>query len=143
MLERYLTDVMKRKRNGVFPSLLRGILLVISFPYGLLLRFRNWAYDKEWFRQYQPPIPIVVSIGNIVAGGTGKTPVTLLLAHEFYEEAVLGILSRGYRSHAEKLPTPIALSAGKGPLHSAAYCGDEPYLMAENLPKAYIFVGRD
>lgn len=142
-LERYLTDVIKRKRNGIFCSLLRGILFVMSWLYFIVVRFRNWAYDKEWFRQYQPPIPVVISIGNIVAGGTGKTPATLMLAKEFYEEATLGILSRGYRSPAEKLPVPVILSAGKGPLHSAAYSGDEPYLLAENLPKAYVYVGRD
>ena len=109
-LERYLTDVMKEKRNGILPSLLRGVLLMMSWPYLIVVRIRNWAYDNEWFRQYQPPIPVVVSIGNIVAGGTGKTPVTLMLANEFYEEATLGILSRGYRSPAEKLPAPVTLS---------------------------------
>lgn len=142
-LERYLTDIMKSKRNGILPSLLRGVLFMMSWPYLIVVRVRNWAYDKEWLKQYQPPIPVVVSIGNIVAGGTGKTPVTLMLANEFYEEATIGILSRGYRSPAEKLPAPVTLCTGKGPVHSAAYCGDEPYLMAENLPKAFIYVGRD
>jgi tetraacyldisaccharide 4'-kinase len=143
ILERYIVDVMKGKRTGFFSSFLRGCLWLLSLPYRIAVKINNWAFDKDWLRQYHPPIPVVVSVGNIVVGGTGKTPVTLLLAKEFYDDAVVGILSRGYRSPAENLPSPVTLSSGKGPLHSAAYCGDEPYLMAENLPKAYIYVGKD
>ena len=63
-----------------------------------------------------PPVPLVISIGNIVAGGTGKTPVTLLIAGAFYERFTVAILSRGYRSRAEKLESPFFLSEGEGPV---------------------------
>src|SRR5690606_3839799 len=71
------------------------------------------------------------------------TPVTLMIAKEFYETHKIAIISRGYRSPAEKVATPLTLSVGKGPLHSAAYCGDEPFLLSENLPKAFVYVGKD
>lgn len=135
--------MIRGKKKGVLSSLILGFLRLLSLPYRVVVVLRNWCYDKEWFWQYNPPVPVVISVGNIVVGGTGKTPVTMMVANEFYADRVIGILSRGYHSPAEKLGAPITLCAGKGPLHSAAYCGDEPYLLAANLPKAYIFVGKD
>lgn len=142
-LERYLIDTIQEKHQGCIPSAICALLWLLSFPYRLAAHVYHWAFDNEWLKQYNPPVPVVVSIGNIVAGGTGKTPLTLFLAKEFYDQYTLGILSRGYRSPAEKLALPVILSAGKGPLHSAAYCGDEPFMISENLPKAHVFVGRD
>lgn len=142
-LEKYLVEIMKGKRTGFFSFLIKIVLLLLSVPYSIAMKLRTSAYDNRWFKQYTPPIPVVISIGNIVAGGTGKTPLTLMLAGEFYDKAMIGVLSRGYRSLAEKLPAPVTVCAGKGPLHSAAYCGDEPYLIAQNLPKSFIYVGRD
>lgn len=142
-LELYLLAVIKGKRKGFFPAFLRGILSLLSIPYFFWTLLRNWAFEKKWLKQYTPPIPVVISVGNIVAGGTGKTPTLLMLAGHFYEERTVGILSRGYRSLAEKLASPVIVCAGKGPLHSAAYCGDEPYLLAKNLPKTYIYVGKN
>lgn len=141
--ERYITEIIRGKRQGTISSVLKGILRLFSWPYKIVVACRNWAYDKEWFRQYQAPVPIMISVGNIVAGGTGKTPVTLMLAKAFYEEYSIGILSRGYRAPVEKLSSPIALSVGKGPFHSAAYCGDEPYLLSQNLPEACVYVGKN
>lgn len=141
--KKYIIQVMRGKRHGFFALLLKGFFRVLSLPYQLIVFCRNWAYDREWLRQYQPPVPVVISVGNIVVGGSGKTPVTLMLGNALYEEASIGILSRGYRSPAEKLAMPVILSSGKGPVHSAAYCGDEPYMLAENLPKACVIVGKD
>lgn len=141
--ENYYIELVKGKRKGFFASTLRLILHVISWVFQILVACRNCAFDRGWLRRYSPPVPLVISIGNIVAGGTGKTPVTLLLAQEFYETFLIAILSRGYRSKAENLPAPLWLSKGDGPMHPAAFCGDEPYLLALNLPKALVFVGRD
>ena len=92
---------------------------------------------------YPSPVPVVISIGNIVAGGTGKTPVTCLLAKEFYPQVSMAILTRGYRSKAEALSTPVVLSKGQGPMHPASYCGDESFMLSQNFPKAFVFVGKD
>lgn len=134
---------MRDKKRGPLALLLKTLLRFLSWPYRFIVFLRNWAYDHEWIRQYQPPIPVVISVGNLIVGGSGKTPITLLLAQEFYGESTLAIIARGYRSPAEKLASPIILSVGKGPLHSAAYCGDEAYLLSDNLPNAFVFVGRD
>lgn len=139
----YFLKTIKGSRNGVFPTLLKGFLYPLSKLFQLIVSCRNWAFDSGFFRQYYPPVPVVISIGNIVAGGTGKTPVTLMIAKEFYANYALAILCRGYKSPVEKLAVPVFLSKGKGPLHPAKYCGDEPYLLSSNLPKAFVIVGRN
>ncbi|MFN4173768.1 MAG: tetraacyldisaccharide 4'-kinase [Parachlamydiaceae bacterium] len=122
---------------------MRFFLWLLSFPYRLIVLIRNFAYDHGIFSRYTPPIPLVISVGNIVSGGAGKTPVTLLIAEQFYQEAPLAVLSRGYRSEAEKLSHPVVVSKGTGPLHPASYTGDEAYLTAERFPKAMVVVSRN
>src|ERR1700732_3058219 len=123
--ETYFLELIKEKRKGVFARVLKFFLRVISWIFQFLVASRNWAFDNGWLRRYYPPVPLVISIGNIVSGGTGKTPATLMIAQEFYSDFLITILSRGYRSPAESLSAPIVLSKGEGPMHPAAYCGDE------------------
>lgn len=139
----YFSDLIKGKRKGFFADFLRDILHFMSWGFQSIVYLKNLAFDHGFLRQYHPPVPLVISVGNIVAGGTGKTPVTLMLAKEFYPNTHLAILSRGYKSQAEKNGSPTILSEGNGPLYPASYCGDEPVLLAENLPKAIIIVGKN
>jgi len=141
--EHYFLSVIRGQRRGIGPALLRFLLLIISFPYRAVVAVRNFLFDRGWLKSYIPPVPLVISVGNITAGGTGKTPVTLMIAQELYGNASLAILSRGYRSKAEKFSVPLLLHKKQGLLHPASICGDEPYLLAENLPNAYVIVGRD
>lgn len=145
LIETYMIQVISNKRRGIFPSLIKGILWVFSWIYQLFMYLRNWGFDQGLFRQYDPPIPMVISIGNIVAGGTGKTPVLLKMAQEFSEQFHTAVLSRGYRSRAEHLASPIILSHGDGhgPIHPPRMCGDEPYMLAKNLLDTVVIVGKD
>lgn len=142
-LEFYFSELIRGKRKGFLPFILRFFLRCFSWVYKIGVICRNWAFDHGWLRRYFPPVPVVISIGNIVAGGTGKTPITLMLAQEFYRDFTIAVLSRGYRSQAENLQAPVVLCKGEGPMHSALHCGDEPYLIAQYLPKAFVFVGKD
>lgn len=142
-LENYFLNVINHKQKGLMACLLRSFLWLLSWPYRAYVKSRNWFFDQGLVSRYFPPVPIVISIGNIVVGGTGKTPVTLMIAHEFYQEFLVAVLSRGYRSPAERLPIPIVLCKGEGPLQSASFCGDEPYLIAQNIPKAFVIVGKN
>lgn len=142
-IELMFKDIIHGKKKGVLISVIKIILLPLSWIYGLCIILRNHVYERGWMRRYMPPIPLVISIGNIVAGGTGKTPFTLFIAQAFYEKFALAILSRGYRSQVEKLNQLIILSDGEGPTFPASYCGDEPFLLAKRLPKALVIVGSD
>lgn len=142
-LELYFLAVIKGEKKGIIPSFLKLILLILSFPFRFIVRIRNWLYDHGWFRSYTPPIPLVISIGNITTGGTGKTPVTLMLGKELEKLAPLAILSRGYRSLAETLSSPVLLHKKGGITHPATLCGDEALLLSENLEDAFVVVGKD
>ncbi|NGX58236.1 MAG: Tetraacyldisaccharide 4'-kinase [Chlamydiae bacterium] len=141
--EKYILGVIDGKKRGLFPRLTAGGLMLLSYGFRTGVHCRNWAHDQGLVACYHSPVPVVVSVGNIVAGGTGKTPVTLKLAEELSKDFKLAILSRGYRSPAEKRETPLVLSRGKGPEYTASYCGDEPYLLASRAPDASVYVGRN
>jgi tetraacyldisaccharide 4'-kinase len=115
--------LIRGRRRGLGPSLLRGILWVVSIPYGLVVRLRNGLYDRGWKRIHRPPVPIV-SVGNLTLGGTGKTPCVEYVA-AFYRRLDLrvAILSRGYGSDS-------------GP-------NDEALLLEENLPDVPHLQGAD
>lgn len=134
---------LSQRNGGYLAAIMKGILWVLSLVYRLLVACRNRAFDSGWLASYYPPIPVIFSVGNIVAGGTGKTPFTALIASEFVEDYRVAILSRGYRAMAEHLEKPFFLSKGEGPLYPASYSGDEPYLLAIQLPKAFVLVGAD
>lgn len=141
--ELYFLSVIKGEQKGFFAKLLCFFLWLLSGPYRLGVFLRNWMFDHGWLKSFIPPVPLVISVGNITAGGTGKTPVTLMLAEALQQEAFLAILSRGYRSQAEKFSVPLLLHKKRGLLHPASLCGDEPYLLAENLPDSLVIVGKN
>lgn len=141
-LEQHICELIKGKKHYWGIPLLKGFLYLLSLCYATLVYFRNWVYDNGLVRRSYPKLP-VISIGNIVAGGTGKTPFTILLAEAFAQHHSIAILSRGYKSPAEKRSFPLFLSTGSGVLYPAAYAGDEPYLIASRLPSAVVIVGRN
>lgn len=146
MLDRwnqYCVKVVRGQEHGFLPTLLKSLMLVPSFGMQLISSCRNWAFDRQYLSRYVAPVPLVISIGNLVAGGTGKTPITIMLAQALAAEFPTAVLSRGYRSPAENLTLPIALSTGHGPLHPAQLCGDEPYLISKKVPEAIVVVGKD
>ncbi|HVS08384.1 MAG TPA: tetraacyldisaccharide 4'-kinase [Planctomycetota bacterium] len=83
--------------------------------YGVAVRCRNRLYDRGWLRAERLDLP-VVSVGNLTAGGTGKTPLVAWVARELERRGLPpGISTRGY-----KAPRGMA--------------GDETLLLAELLP---------
>ncbi len=141
--EIYIKNIIKGKNRSPISFLVLSFLYPLSIVFKCTVGIRNWLYEHHWMRKYIPPVPLVISVGNIVAGGTGKTPVTGFLAQFFYERFSLALISRGYRSQAEKLEHPLILCEGNGPLFPPEFCGDEPYLLAKRFPKALVIVGRD
>lgn len=90
--------------------------------YGGVAAARRWMYHHGWLRSEHLPIPVVV-VGNIVAGGAGKTPLTIALVQGLRERGFRpGVVSRGYGSTAR---APMLLDAQPDP----AIAGDEPALI--------------
>jgi tetraacyldisaccharide 4'-kinase len=82
--------------RGAGPTALRGLLGLLSMPYGLATRARNACFDRGLCRRRRAAVP-VISVGNLTLGGTGKTPLVAWVARQL---AAAGrrpaIVSRGY-----------------------------------------------
>lgn len=106
----------------------------LSWLYRGVTALRRGLYRRGWLRSVQLPTPVVV-IGNLTAGGTGKTPLTIAVALALRERGfVPGVVSRGYGGRQRE---PVLLTSVPNPLQ----VGDEPCLIrAQGIPVA---VGRD
>ncbi len=79
------------------PRALQIVLWPLSLVYGAAMRLRVWLYAHGCLKQKRLN-GIVISVGNITVGGTGKTPMVIWLAEKFLAEGKrVAILSRGYR----------------------------------------------
>ena len=97
---------------------------------------------RRWYatRARRLPRP-VISIGNLHWGGTGKTPlVTAVAAHLRDRGLVPAVLSRGYKGRGKGVRI---VSAGEGPLLGPLAAGDEPVLLAGELPGVAVVVSAD
>ena len=122
-----------------------GILNFFSKGYTLVVKIRAWLYDNVFLPQF-PLGCQVISVGNVTAGGTGKTPVVEILARTLTEEGrKVAILSRGYRSKKKSVTEtlPRVVSDGHRVLLDSEMGGDEPYMLARNLPGVVVLVDKD
>lgn len=97
---------------------------------------------RRWYarRAHRLPRP-VVSVGNLHWGGTGKTPLVAAIASHLRDRGLaVCILSRGYGSRGQGVRV---VSAGSGPLLGPRLAGDEPVLLAGELPGVAVVVGPD
>ena len=131
----YIENLVYKK--DIRSLLFKGFLYLLSILYRFGSYIRQLAFDKHFLRTCSVDIP-VISVGNITAGGTGKTPLVMRLAYDLGEGVTCAVLSRGYIS---KVKGSFLLSEGNGPLCSAEVCGDEPYLFSKTFPHFFYFVG--
>ncbi len=107
----------------------------LSSIYGGVVGVRNTLYDRGWFRARKLQGP-VISVGNISAGGSGKTPFVLLLGELLKARGIkFDVLSRGYgrESKGVRFVDPAGLPQE---------FGDEPLLIARKL-QVPVVVGED
>jgi len=107
--------------------------------YGKIANARNALYEKGLFKSFSLGAP-AISIGNITAGGTGKTPLVAFVAEILAERGEkVCILTRGYgRENANQR---VLVSDGEKILADVRAGGDEPLELANKLPgKAIIIV---
>jgi tetraacyldisaccharide 4'-kinase len=99
------------------------LLGLAALPYGLAVRVRNLLYHLGWKRSERVAVP-VVSVGNLTAGGTGKTPCVEYVARWCRQQDLrVAILSRGYGAEAGR--------------------NDEALVLEENLPDVPHLQGAD
>lgn len=156
-LERYFLEVIQERRAGRFARGLRFMLRYLSYLYGSLMAVRHFLYEKGIFRHHTLGCQ-VISIGNLTVGGTGKTPIVEVFARELQRAGrKVAILSRGYKkvehgfwksaldkiTGRERRRPPRVVSNGQELLLDSARSGDEPYMLASNLPEVIVLVDKD
>ena len=119
-------------------SWLSYTLFPVGFLYGGWQRHRRAKWEKK---AWEAPCR-VISIGNIVSGGSGKTPLTIALAKLLQVSGYqVGISHRGYKGAFET--SAMLISEDGRILYPAWQCGDEAYLIASALPSVPVVVGRN
>ncbi len=155
-LEQFAIDVILERRGGPRAALLRSLLYGLSLIYERIVQLRLWLYRKRVFRERALGC-LVISIGNLTVGGTGKTPIV-----EKFARALQGggrrvaILSRGYKSVPRpskrgllarlrnvNADPPRVVSDGQSLLLDSLTAGDEPYMLAQNLKNVVVLVDKD
>ena len=155
-LESYLVKLIQEKgadQNQPFSiRLLLALLTGFSLFFTAAVSIRYFLYKTGILKRFPLGIQII-SIGNVTAGGTGKTPVTEIFARTLANEGrKVAILSRGYRRKeapllqrmfTQVIEPPLVVSDGKHILLDAATGVDEPYMLASNLPGVAVVVDRN
>lgn len=152
----FAVDVVYDKAEGPWAKMFGAFLLVLSYPYAGIARAKLWLYRHRILRDAHLGCMVIV-VGNLTMGGTGKTPVVERLARVLQARGrKVGILSRGYKSKKEPMlhkawraithkdpAPPKVVSDGKNVLLSSLIAGDEPYMLAKNLPGVCVVVDKD
>ncbi len=156
-LESLTIDVIYDKRKDFVSKIYAGFLKFLSWIFSGIVQLRYRLYKNRIFRD-SPLGCFVIVVGNLTVGGTGKTPVVEKFARELTARGrKVAILSRGYKSksesgfkkflrailHNETAYKPKIVSDGKQVLLDSEMAGDEPYMLARNLPGVIVVVDKN
>lgn len=122
--------------------LVRALFWPASVLFGGIVGLRAWAYRRGLLKQKRLK-GVVISVGNLTVGGTGKTPMVLWLAERFHAEARrVGILIRGYRGQPRSGALSKVQDAADALDRVAHFLSDEVGLLRQRLgQKALVGAG--
>lgn len=134
MNHQFYQELISGRKSGICSGLLRGLLGIASIFYSAIIRARNILYDRGVLKSYKAGA-VVISVGNITVGGTGKTPLVIWLC-KFLEQKELrcAILTRGYKAQTQTRQTSD---------EQRATSTDEPAILAQSCPEAKVIVNPD
>lgn len=155
-IERFAIDVVYDRRTGRLEAITAALLRTLSWLFRVIVMLRYFLYRKRILRDSFLGC-LVVAVGNLTVGGTGKTPVVEIFARNLAQRGRrVAILSRGYGSKSEKglvrfirwlthsaPPPPRVVSDGETIFLTAEEAGDEPVMLARNLPGVAVIVDKD
>ena len=127
-------------QQRILATPLRFLLIPLSWLYTASVQLRNILYTRGVFKARRLPCR-VISVGNIVVGGTGKTPAVIVIAEHLQREGMrVAILLRGYKRRVREKVTIV--SDGEKVCASPIESGDEADMMAKHLSGVPIIVGK-
>ncbi|MBI4964223.1 MAG: tetraacyldisaccharide 4'-kinase [Desulfomonile tiedjei] len=121
---------------------LKTLLSIPAAGYHAVQKVRETAYRWGLLAAKKAPVRIV-SVGNLVLGGSGKTPFVIYLADLLQTQGWKpAVVSRGYKG-ANRLPyLVVGDGSNHEPVVAPSVCGDEPFLIAHRLPHVPVIIGR-
>jgi tetraacyldisaccharide 4'-kinase len=155
--EGFVEGVIYDRDLSVSARLFGLFLRPLSFLFSGIVRFRLFCYTRRFIFKDKPVNCLVIVVGNLTVGGTGKTPVVERFTKELMARGRrVAILSRGYKSKEEKsnrkwyqlfskavFQPPKIVSDGKNVLLDSEEAGDEPFMLAMNLKGAVVLADKD
>jgi len=118
------------------------LLAPMAAAYYAVQKIREKGYEWNFLKKDEPPVP-VISIGNLLLGGSGKTPFVMFLAEMLQKLGLKpAVVSRGYRGKNRERFLVVSNGSGSGPLVKPTLSGDEPYLIANRLSSIPVVIGR-
>ncbi len=155
--EEFVEGVIYDRDLSVSARLFGLFLIPFSYLFSLVVKFRLFLYAKRWIFKDKPIDCFVLVVGNLTVGGTGKTPVVERFAKELIARGKkVAILSRGYKSKQDPVDKkwlsffekktftpPKVVSDGTQVLLNSESAGDEPYMLANNLPGVVVLTDKD
>ncbi|WP_205957405.1 tetraacyldisaccharide 4'-kinase [Pantoea stewartii] len=101
------------------------VLWPLSVLYGAITALIRLSFRRGWRKSWRAPLPVVV-VGNLTAGGNGKTPVVIWLVDALQQRGLrVGVISRGYGGKADRYPLRVTAET------ATDQAGDEPVLIAQ------------
>lgn len=119
--------------NTIFLKSFRVLLLPFALLYGLVIIIRNWLYNKKYLHSSEFGFPLIC-VGNLVVGGTGKSPMVEYLIDLLNKRYQVATLSRGYKRKTKG----YALADEST---TALEIGDEPMQFHKKFPNIAVAVG--
>ncbi|HUG12427.1 MAG TPA: tetraacyldisaccharide 4'-kinase [Opitutaceae bacterium] len=154
--EEFTVDVISGRREDRSATVYSVFLLSVSWLFNWIVQLRLWLYRNRILKD-QPLGCLVVVVGNLTVGGTGKTPIVEKFARALADRGrKVAILSRGYKSRSTppwtrfwnwmssgQEPPPKVVSDGTTVLLDSDEAGDEPFMLARNLPGVVVLVDKN
>jgi tetraacyldisaccharide 4'-kinase len=114
---------------------IRILLFPFSLVYALIIKIRNWLFDKRILPSSSFNLP-VICVGNLAVGGTGKSPMVEWMVASLKDRFTLAILSRGYKRKTRGYALADELT-------TALDIGDEPMQFHAKFPHVTVAVGEE
>jgi tetraacyldisaccharide 4'-kinase len=146
--ESFVEGVLYDRDLSISARLFGLFLVPFSFIFYAIVWLRLFLYQNGFFYKPTRLDSLVIVVGNLTMGGTGKTPVVECIAKELQSKGKkVAVLSRGYKSKDEDSANHHSntkvVSDGSQVLLDSDEAGDEPFMLAHNLPGVVILTDKD